>query len=189
MKRGILQSHTYRYNPPEMRIERRPNRNMNVDGKETPAFPDSFPPSLLSNQKLLLYYTTKHRTPYHGAVIHCQAVEDSLLTTTANAITTPHLHFSQIIWRHVVAHPVPGAGGLRLSRPARFPGDRVSGMMRAADDVVGVDVDVDVDGVSIGEAEVVWEVATEADEAVGGGSGFPSERSPMFGSSRGSGVQ
>lgn len=32
-------------------------------------------------------------------------------------------------------------------------------------------------------------VATDSDEVGGGGSGFPSERSPMFGRSRGSGVQ
>jgi len=99
---------------------------------------------------------------------HNQALELSRLTTTASAINTPHLHFSNIHCRHIAAHPVPGAGGF---------GIRLS---------CGLGFFIGTVAMGPGEGEGVIEVV---DRGAGVASGLPSDRSPMLGSGRGSCVQ
>lgn len=131
------------------------------------------------------HYPQRHRTWGFYVCPGSQTPEENRLTTTARAISAPQRHFSHITWRQVVAQPVPGVGAFAASRGGTGALLRSASAWAAAMTGIGV---VDGDG------------DTEVDTAVGfivpdgarvttGESGFPSDRSPMLGKSRSSGVQ
>jgi len=100
--------------------------------------------------------------------------DENLETTTARAIRTPHLHFSQIRCRHVAAHPAAVfSSGLALGE--------LLFVIAVGARVIAVDDDDDDDG-SEGEG------AGAGVGGVTGSVGFPFSLSPMFGRSRSSGV-
>lgn len=115
-----------------------------------------------------------------------QEPEENRLTTTAKAINAPQRHFSQMTWRQVVAHPVAGAGGFTVSRFGSGAFLRMTSAWRVGVAVTGLGV--------VEEGDIGAEVDPPLRGPLGtrviiGDSGFPRDRSPIFGRSRSSGAQ
>jgi len=104
------------------------------------------------------------RQPHDSHVL-----DENLETTRANAMRTPHLHFSQIRWRHVAAQPAAVlSSGLALE-----------GILFAVVDGVRTIADDDDDGEGVGTVASCVTCSLE----------FPLSFSPMFGKSRSSGEE
>jgi hypothetical protein len=127
----------------------------------------NIPITHLNNDHTKMMMAIKHPDDSH-------VLDENLETTTAKAIRTPHLHFSQIRCRHVAAHPAPVlSSGLGLGADLFVI---VVGVRRVA---AFEDDDDDDDGEEVGSG-----VGCRT-----GSLGFPFSLSPMFGKSRSSGEE
>jgi hypothetical protein len=121
------------------------------------------------NTRLIIDHTKTMMTTILPDDSH--VLDENLETTTARAMRTPHLHFSQIRCRHVAAQPAAVlSSGLALEGV-------LFGVVVGARTIAADDDDGEGDG------------ADTATSCVTCSFGFPLSFSPMFGKSRSSGEE